>query len=281
MKNFIQFNIHFEPFNLDIVSGAIWEFDILGINENDNFISVYVNEDSKTNKEQLKLCLQNLIEECIINSFEITDDHVQNKNWNEEWEKKVNVIEVSERIVIKPTFREYEPKENQIVLIIDPKMSFGTGEHQTTKLILLFLEKFTNRGDKVLDVGSGTAVLCIAASKLGADRVIGVDNDEWCYINGIENVERNNLKNVELYHGTISDIQDKDFDLVTANINKIELLGAKDLLYKKLKKNGLLILSGLLENDLREIKRQFTNIGLTALEVKHLDEWVAIVLKKD
>lgn len=281
MKNFIQFNIHFEPFNIDIVSGAIWEFEILGINENDNFISVYVNQDSNTNKEMLQSCLQNLIKERIINSFEITDDHIQNKNWNEEWEKKINVIEVSERIAIKPTFREYEPKENQIVLIIDPKMSFGTGEHQTTKLVLQFLEKYSNKGDKVLDVGSGTAVLGIAASKLGADSVIGVDNDEWCYINGIENVERNNLKNVELIHGTISDIQDNDFDLVTANINKNVLLEIKELLNKKLKKNGLLVLSGLLENDLGEIKRQFTNTGLTALEVKHLDEWVAIVLKKD
>ena len=187
---------------------------------------------------------------------------------------------MTENIVIKPSFREYKTKPNQIVIEIDPKMSFGTGEHQTTKLVLNLLEKYAPSSKNVLDVGSGTAVLGIAASMLGAKNVVAVDNDEWCFINGKENVDRNNLSNVNLVHGTIDDIVDNDFDLVLANINKNVLIEIKNALFDKLKKDGILILSGLLENDLDEIKRQFTQLGLTALDFQQLDEWIGIILKK-
>lgn len=281
MKNFIQYSIYFEPFNIDLVSGALWELDILGINEFDNFITVFTNERSTTNKEVINSCLNDLVEEKNLISFRIQEDYIENRNWNEEWENKLQVIEVSDRIIVKPSFREYNSHDNQIVLIIDPKMSFGTGEHQTTKLVLQLLEKYLVKGDKVLDVGSGTAVLGIAASKLGADRVFCVDNDEWCYLNGLENVERNNLNNLTLVQGTINNINENDFSFITANINKNVLLEIKSLLYQKLNNKGILVLSGILKSDAEEIERQFTGEGLTALEIKQLDEWISIVFKKN
>ena len=129
---------------------------------------------------------------------------MENKNWNEEWERKLVPIEVTERIVVRPSFKEYDAAENQIVLIIDPKMSFGTGEHQTTKLMLQLLEIYIKPDSKILDVGSGTGILSIAAAKLGAAKVIAVDNDELCYENGIENVNNNNVgKIVEVKIGEI------------------------------------------------------------------------------
>jgi len=141
-------------------------------------------------------------------------------------------------------------------------------------------EKKHEIGDKVLDVGSGTSVLGIAASKLGADKIISVDNDEWCYINSKENVERNNVSNINIKHGTIQDVEETEFDLVLANINKNVLMEIKQNLFNKINPSKLLILSGLLVEDLEEIKRQYTQMGLTALEYQQLDEWIVIVFIK-
>lgn len=280
MQNYNQFNIAVTPFNVDLLSGALWNLDILGLNEYDNYLSIFVYEDSDINKLIIEETLQKLVDESLIESYSITEEHVENQNWNAEWESKINVIEVSERIVIKPSFREYKEKENQIVITIDPKMSFGTGEHETTKIMLKLVDKYIEKGLKVLDVGSGTSVLGIAASKLGAEYVVSVDNDEWCYINGLENVERNSVSNVSVIHGTIDDINDSEFDIVLANINKNVLIEIKEKLWQKVKPSGLLILSGLLDVDKADIERQFTPLGLTALEDLQLENWIGIVFKK-
>ena len=280
MKNYREFKISSQPFNADLLSGVLWELEILGLNEFDDYITIFVYEDSEISKQLLENLLNKLKSEKVIQSFLISEQILENKNWNEEWEKKINTIEVSDKIVITPSFKEYFGKEDQIVIIIDPKMSFGTGEHQTTKLVLQLLEKYNKKGNVVLDVGSGTSVLGIAASKLGSKNIISVDNDEWCYINGIENVEKNKITNVEVRLGTIKDITEKEFDLVLANINKNVLLDIKQDLFSKVKDGGLLILSGILETDLTEIKRQFTQLGLTALEFKQSDEWIGIIFQK-
>jgi ribosomal protein L11 methyltransferase len=280
MQDYRQFIIKANPFNIDLLSGVLWELDILGINEYDDHLKAFVYENSKVSEDDIKATLDSLISENLIQSYIVEVRLLENKNWNEEWEKKINVIDVSDRIVIKPTFRDYQQKEDQIVIIIDPKMSFGTGEHQTTKLVLQLVEKYHQEGNYVLDVGSGTSVLGIAAAKLGAEKVVAVDNDEWCYINGKENVERNNISNLDVLHGTIDDVADSEFDLVLANINKNVLIEIKQSLYKKIKHSGLLIISGILDVDLEEIKRQFTQLGLTALDSHQLDEWIGLVFKK-
>lgn len=280
MNNYKQFNITSSPFNIDLISGLLWDLEILGINEFDNYLSVYVQEDSELTIEKIYDKLNSLVKQNFIENINVEQKSLDNKNWNEEWEKKINVIEVTDRIVIKPSFRNYEKKAGQIILEIDPKMSFGTGEHQTTKLVLMMLEKYILKNQKVLDLGSGTAVLSIAASKLGAGEVVAVDNDEWCFINGKENIERNKINNIKLLNGTIDDVKENDFDLVMANINKNVLIKAKEKLYNKTSPNGLLILSGLLSNDKEEIKRQFTQLGLTAIEYQSLDEWITFVFKK-
>lgn len=281
MKNFRIFNITAIPFNPDLLSGILWEFDLLGINELDNSLQTYVAEDSKIDLEKIKVQLNKLIKEHLIESFTITEEILENKNWNEVWESKVNVIEINDKLVIKPSFREYKPKDGQIVITIDPKMSFGTGEHQTTKIMLKLLEKYLDKNMLVLDVGSGTAILAIAASKLGAKKVLAIDNDEWCFINGIENVEVNKITNVDVKNCEIDDIHEDNFELILANLNKIILLNIKEKLCNKIKPGGLIILSGILKEDELEIKRQFTNFGLTALEIEQMDEWIGIVLKKE
>ncbi|MCB0730018.1 MAG: 50S ribosomal protein L11 methyltransferase [Ignavibacteriae bacterium] len=280
MKNYKEYTISSEPFNVDLLSGILWELEILGLNEFDNFLTIFVYEDSDITQDIIKEKLKSLVVEKLIDSYLITEKTLESKNWNEEYEKNINVIEVSDKIIIRPTFKSYESKENQIEVLIDPKMSFGTGEHQTTKLMLQLLEENIKIGNTVLDVGSGTAVLGITASKLGASKVIAVDNDEWCYINGKENVEKNSVNNVEVLLGTINDVNESDFDLILANINTHILIEIKQELYNKLNSSGLLILSGILHTDLEEIKRQFAQIGLTALFHRQQDEWIGIILNK-
>ena len=280
MKKYKEFLITAEPFNSELISGVLWESNISGINEEVNCIKVFT-DDFSLSLEELKKRLQNLKNENLLFSFTIEENIYENKNWNEEWEQSINVIEVSDKIVIKPTFRNYNAKPGQIVLVIDPKMSFGTGEHQTTKLVLMLLEKYVSPGVRVLDVGSGSGILAIASVKLGARYAIAIDIDDWCYNNAIENSKLNNVDNaIEVLQGEITDIKESDFDLILANIQKNILLDIAPEIYSRLKPGGIIILSGLLDYDEADIQNDFSALGLSFLETKTLDSWIALVFQK-
>ncbi|MDP2365852.1 MAG: 50S ribosomal protein L11 methyltransferase, partial [Ignavibacteria bacterium] len=169
---------------------------------------------------------------------------------------------------------------NEIVLILDPKMSFGTGDHQTTKICLKFIEKYIKPGMKVLDAGSGTAILGIAAAKLGAELVIAFDIDEWCYKNGIENTQLNVVqKKVEIRKCELKDIPEKDFDMIIANIQKNILLELADGFKFRIKQNGILVLSGLLEMDREVIKEKYFLVGFEEIDFLQMDDWIGIIFK--
>ncbi len=281
MKSYKEFIITSEPFIPEILSGILWELEISGINEEVNCLKVFADENSRIDTEKISSLLQKLKNEKMLFSFNIEENILEEKNWNEEWERSVNVIEVSERIIIKPTFRNYDAKHGQIIISIDPKMSFGTGEHQTTKLVLRFLEKYVSKGAKVLDVGSGTAVLAIAAVKLGAASAIAVDNDEWCYKNGKENCELNNISDkIDVRPGVIRDIAEKYFDLILANIQKNVLMEIAEELKDRLSRNGILILSGLLASDEDDIKKEYEKLGLQMIDKNQMGEWIGLVFKR-
>jgi ribosomal protein L11 methyltransferase len=280
MKKYKEFLITAEPFIPDLISGVLWDSNISGINEEVNCLKVF-SDDLSLSIDELKKSLQKLKNENLLRSFTIEENVLENRNWNAEWEQSINIIEVSDRIVIKPTFRDYNAKLGQIVLTIDPKMSFGTGEHQTTKLVLMLLERYMTLGARVLDVGSGTGILAIASIKLGARHAIAVDIDEWCYDNAVENSKLNDVSDsVEILRGEITDIKESDFDLILANIQKNILIEIASEIYKRLKPGGTVILSGLLNDDETDIRNHFTGLGLSFLETKILDPWIALVFKK-
>ena len=280
MKKFKKFEITSHPFNGELLSGILWQLDLLGINEEENKLIVYAGEKGGVTRISLYSLLENMTKQNLIEKFDIVEELLEDKNWNEEWEKNVNVIEVTDRIVIKPSFKEYKPGKDQVIIEIDPKMSFGTGEHQTTKLVLIFLEKYLNRGDSVLDVGCGTGIIAITAAKLGAGRVLGIDNDEWCLINGNENVVRNDVnKTVEIKLTEINQIEERDFDLILANINKSVLMNIGPQLKFRLKNNGLFILSGLLDSDEMDIREYYKDYCFEFIDRSQLDEWLALVFK--
>lgn len=280
MKTYKEFKITTEPFDVEFVSGLLWQLDIDGITETDDSLVVFVNSSKEISRNDFENILNGLITDGSIHSFAIEEKTLEDKNWNEEYEKNVRVIEVTDRIVIKPSFKNYTPKPEQIIITIDPKMSFGTGEHATTKLVLQQLENFVPSHGKVLDVGSGTGVLGIASVMLGASSALCIDNDEWCSLNGSENVKANNLQEkVEIRLAEIQQIAENDFDLIVANINKHILLEIAEQIKQKIKKTGVLILSGLLITDEPDIVQRYSSIGFALTNKTEMDEWCALIFK--
>ena len=280
MKEYLKYNISTDPFEIDTISGLLWELDIDGLYEYDDYVEIYGDKE-KLSEADVKDYLDELKEMAVINSFNLSSEVVENKNWNEEWEQNLNIIKPGEKIVIRPVYKEYNPAEGEIVINLEPKMSFGTGEHETTKLMVLMVERHIKKGDVVLDVGSGTGVLAIAAHKLGAKEAIAVDNDEWCLINGEENIEKNDCKrSVKFVLGEIKDIPESNFDVVLANINKHILLDIKEELYDKTGDGKLTILSGLLDIDEEDILDAFTSLGFNLVEIEHMNEWISVVFQK-
>jgi ribosomal protein L11 methyltransferase len=279
MKSYREFIITTEPFNAEILSSILWELNIDGINEEVNCLKVFAQDESVT-IQSIKYKFKLLQENNLLRSFSVQENFIVEKNWNEEWEKSREVVKVSDRIIIKPSFKEYQAKPGEIVLTLDPKMSFGTGDHQTTKICLLFLEKYMKQGIKILDAGSGTAILGIAAAKLGAEKVIAFDIDEWCYENGSDNTILNDVSDtVEIRKCELKDIDEKDFDLIIANIQKNILLELADDLKSRIKQNGILILSGLLEMDRDIINEKFSSVGFDEIDYLKMDDWIGIAFK--
>jgi ribosomal protein L11 methyltransferase len=281
MKTHKVFTVTSVPFNVDLLSGQLWNLDIEGLSETNNSLLVYADQNSSIKTDLIESELRKLVRENILESFTIDEGEIEEINWNEEWEKKIQPIQVTDKIIITPSFHKIEDAPDKMIIIIDPKMSFGTGEHETTKLVLQLLEEIYSNHKKVLDIGSGTAVLAIATAKMGAEKVIAVDNDEWCSENGTENVGANNVDDkVQVLMGEISSVSDNNFDLILANINRNILVEIADDINKRLAKKGDLILSGLLDVDENDIKKTYTKKGFRFIQLKRMNEWIALHFKK-
>ena len=281
MKKYKEFIIKMEPFNTDPVSGVLWELDITGINEEENCLRIFAAPESKLTKNEIIQQLKKLESEGLLKSFSVKESFIEEKNWNEEWEKSLSVIKVSDRIVIKPSFRKYKKQDNEIVITIDPKMSFGTGEHASTKLIIHLMEKYIEPEMKILDVGTGTGILLIVSVKLGAKKAIGFDIDEWCFENAKENCIINKVaEKTEIRMGDIDVIKENGFDMILANIQKNILIDLKKDFEKKLKKGGLALLSGLSTGDEQQIVEKYKYGRFILLETKQIEEWTAIAFQK-
>ena len=280
MKSYCEVTIETVPFNVEVLSGLLWELNPLGIVELDNSLVVSFDQLDDIDST-VKTFLERIKEDKIIDSYEYSLNEFEETNWNEDWEKNLKVIKITDKIVIKPSFRDYSPSEGEIVITIDPKMSFGTGEHQTTKLMLSMCEKHIEKKTKVLDVGTGTGVLAIASVMLGADYALGIDNDEWCYENALENIDQNHVYGkVEFRLAEVGNIVEHDFDCLLANIQKDVLLIIAKELVSKVKNGGKVILSGLLFTDEDDIRECYTKLGLSFVEKMQLDEWIALVFEK-
>lgn len=209
------------------------------------------------------------------NEFKIQYSHseIEQINWNEEWEKNFSPIEVGEKCLIRAPFHKSGDYEYEI--IIEPKMSFGTGHHETTFMMLQYILENDFKNKTVLDMGCGTAVLAILAEMRNAKSVDAIDVDEWCYENSIENIERNNCRNISVFLGNAKLLKNRKYDIIIANINRNILL--QDMKYYKnsLNPNGKLYLSGFYIEDLAIIKESCNKMGLNFVSHKERNRWTA------
>ncbi len=203
-----------------------------------------------------------------------TIEEIAQVNWNEEWEKHFEPIDVDGRCHVRAPFHPASGCEYEIV--IEPKMSFGTGHHETTHMMIQFLLREDLRGKKVLDMGCGTAILAILAEMRGASAVDAIDIDNWCYLNSIENAERNKCSRISVYEGDATLLHGKRYEVIIANINRNILLADIPAYVACLEKGGTLLLSGFYADDIAAIDSCCRSHGLMQTEQLSRNQWVAL-----
>ncbi len=214
----------------------------------------------------------------ILNSPEFTISYrieeIEQVNWNEEWEKNFEPIDVDGKCHVRAPFH---PKtEAEFDIVIEPKMSFGTGHHETTHMMIQHLLETEVAGKKTLDMGCGTAILAILAEMKGAQPIDAIDIDNWCYLNSIENAERNNCSQISVYEGDAELLKGKTYDVIIANINRNILLNDMQQYVDCLNEDGILLLSGFYEEDIPFIGGSCTEKGLTYVKKFSRNNWVSL-----
>ena len=242
--------------------------------ETENGLSAFVQKD---------LWTEDILEDIYIlgnDEFKITYtfEEIEQVNWNEEWEKNFEAIEVDGKCHVRAPFHAKTNAEFDIV--IEPKMSFGTGHHETTHMMIQHLLETDVTGKKTLDMGCGTAILAILAEMKGAAPIDAIDIDNWCYLNSIENAERNNCKEITVYEGDAALLNGKKYDIIIANINRNILLNDMKQYADCLNANGTLFLSGFYTEDIPVIDASCTENGLTYVKKFERNNWVALKYNK-
>jgi len=269
---YLGFHFAVEPKELgsEILVAELGELPFESFIESDFGVVAYI---------QKQFWNENLLDDLhILNSPEFvvsyTIEEIDQVNWNEEWEKNFEAIDVDGICHVRAPFHPKTDAEFDI--IIEPKMSFGTGHHETTHMMIQHLLETDVTGKKSLDMGCGTAILAILAEMKGAQPIDAIDIDNWCYLNSIENVERNNCSHITVYEGEAALLKGKHYDLIIANINRNILLNDMQSYVDCLNKNGILLLSGFYNEDIPFIDASCTEKGLTFVKKLERNNWVSL-----
>ena len=201
------------------------------------------------------------------------------KDWADTWKQYYKPVLVGERIVVKPIWEEYEPKNDELVVELDPGMAFGTGTHETTRMCIQALERYVSEDATVFDVGCGSGILAIAAAKLGAKLSVGVDLDPVAVESSKENVKYNNLNNIEILEGNLVEVIDGKADVVVANILAEIICILTDDVKRVLKDNGIFITSGIIHDRVDMVCEKLEATGFEVIEKNRDGEWNCIVAK--
>jgi len=208
-------------------------------------------------------------------AYTYTIHKIDPQNWNEEWEKNFSPLIINEDCYVRATFHENQP-QYKYEIVIDPKMAFGTGHHQTTTMMMLYVLETDVQEKVILDMGAGTGILGILAAKRGAKEITAIDNDEVCYNSAIENAALNEIGNLTSLCGSKETIPQTEFDIILANINRNILLDQMESYAAVLKPEGNIFFSGFYERpDLEMIKAHGADFNLNYVDHKKIDNWVA------
>lgn len=271
MADYIQ--LHFQNIPADqsaILIAELSDAGFEGFEENDNELKAFI-AINNFNKDIAGKIAQKL-------NVKFSSSTIKETNWNEVWESNFKPVIVEDFVAVRADFHDpIQDVEHEIV--ITPKMSFGTGHHATTYMMMRQMKDIDFTDKTVFDFGTGTGILAILAEKLGAKEVLAIDNDDWSINNGRENILQNNAARIEIKKGDTADVG-KQFDIILANINKNVIMDNFASLGKQLKQGGVLLISGLLVTDEEDILAGAQNVGLRAPGRRIKDNWLCMSLSQ-
>ena len=275
MNNYLEFNFKIEPLQPwnEILMAELIEIGFDSFTEEHDGILAYIQKETFKEEELKEVHLLQNPEIKISYTFQ----EMPNINWNEEWEKNFSPINVEDKVSIRAEFHGNQNLPHEI--IIQPKMSFGTGHHATTYLMIQQMLDMDFENKTVLDMGCGTSVLAIFAKQQGAGKTVAIDIDEWSVENSIENAARNSVE-LEISQGTAENLGSENFDIILANINRNILISDIPTYVSVLNPGGQLLLSGLCFFDVDDILEVCTAQNLTLKKKLQREEWVSLLLEK-
>ena len=255
-----------EKIDQDLLSGWLVYYGVESIVENEDNLESYVLT------SELPAVLEGLSTNQSLSEVKVTSEEVENKNWNEVWESNFDPITIN-NVGIRAEF--HEPMDTQYEIIIQPKMAFGTGHHETTNMMIEHMSNMDFKGKSVLDYGCGTGILAIFAHKLGAQPIVAIDMQEEAIDNTVEQMLLNDIPaiDIEVEQSDITFLDEKPYDIILANINRHVLLSKTADIQKRLKSNGQLIMSGILKSDEKKILSQYGSMGFELMDSKCQGEW--------
>jgi len=256
----------------EILFAKMSQIGFEGFVEGEDDIQAYI-EEQRFSSDELNLLIDELasVNIKVQYRYHITED----QNWNEEWEKQFSPVVVDEEVLIRAPFHDTSD-DLEYTLVIEPKMSFGTGHHHTTRLMIREMGKLNLAGMRILDMGCGTGILGIYGCLKGALRVLGVDFDQWAYENAIENVERNGTASMEVRLGDVGVLGQEMFDIVLANITRNTLVCDISEYTSHLVDEGRILLSGILAEDAQYVLNEAYRCGLHHENTEEESNWICL-----
>lgn len=273
--NYFEARLTLNPDFTEILMAELGQIGYESFVETDEGFSAYITE---TDFDLAKL--QQVVDEYHnLTPISFVYEQLETKNWNEEWERNYQPIEVAGQIRVRASYHIPDPTFRYDI-VIDPKMSFGTGHHETTTLVMEQQLSLNHHEKSVLDVGSGTGILAILAEMLGATQLTAFDIEEWAYLNAVENTELNGCKHITVFQGTIENCPAGLYDIVLANINRNILLREIPIYVQFLKSGGTLMVSGFYEFDIADIVQKAEEVDLKLITQKTLNQWAVLRFEK-
>lgn len=303
-KNYFELRLKINPEMADLIAEIFFDnFDCEGvvlaeetykdlemISTTEGTLKIFLKDDDSTTFEDMKYDIENVLDlyreefqsrgltDEELGSWDFELEEKKTEDWSQKWKEKWDVTHVTDKIAVVPDWIDYKPKENEVIIKLEPGCAFGTGTHQTTQLCMKALEKYMNKGDKVADIGMGSGILSILAKKLGATSVYGCDTDDTVIEVAKENAKKNNVEaTFEL--GSADKINDK-FDFVCANILHFVLAEIMGDLKNLMKTGAMMSLSGILDEKKQMVIDAYEKENLELVEEIHQDQWTSFVVKR-